>query len=139
MRQLAYLPDAVPLPPAIPGGYTDNGVSEILMLDAWRMLVLERAYSLGAGNSLRLYEIDTREASDTLALDRLREDGFRPAPKRLVADFAQLGLARLDNTEAMCWGPRRPNGNRTLVVASDDNFSARQATQFAAFEYLEAT
>lgn len=139
VRQLAYLPDAVPLPPAIPGGYADNGVSEVLMLDAWRMLVLERAYSLGAGNSLRLYEIDTREAYDTLALDRLREGEFRAVPKRLVADFAQLGLARLDNTEAMCWGPRLGNGNRTLVMASDDNFSARQATQFAAFEYLETT
>ncbi|HYE39620.1 MAG TPA: esterase-like activity of phytase family protein [Ramlibacter sp.] len=139
LRQVAYLPDAVPLRPAIPGGYADNGVSEILMLDAWRMLVLERAYSLGVGNSLRLYEIDTREASDTLALDTLREGDFRAAPKRWVADFAQLGLTRLDNTEAMCWGPRRPDGKRTLVVASDDNFSARQATQFAAFEYLEAT
>lgn len=139
VRQLAYPPDQIPQAPAIPGGYADNGVSEILMLDAWRMLVLERAYSLGVGNSLRLYEIDTRDASDTLALDRLDDGRLRLPAKRLVADFAQLGLSRLDNTEAMCWGPRLPNGSRTLVVASDDNFSARQATQFAAFEYLEPT
>ena len=26
-----------------------------------------------------------------------------------------------------------------LVVVSDDNFSARQVTQFAAFDYLETT
>lgn len=139
LRQIAYGPDAIPQPPAIPGGYADNGVSEILMLDAWRMLVLERAYSLGVGNSLRLYEIDTREGTDTLALDRLHGSGLRLPAKRLVADFAQLGLSRLDNTEALCWGPRLPHGSRTLVVASDDNFSARQATQFAAFEYLETT
>ena len=139
VRQFAYAPDAIPQPPAIPGGYADNGVSEILMLDAWRMLVLERAYSLGVGNSLRLYEIDTREVSDTLALERLEATGLRLPAKHLVADFAQLGLSRLDNTEAMCWGPRLPNGSRSLVVASDDNFSARQATQFAAFEYLETT
>jgi hypothetical protein len=137
VRQVAYPPDPIPQPPAIPGGYADNGVSEVLMLDAWRMLVLERAYSLGVGNSLRLYEIDTRAASDTLALTRLQEGNHRPAEKRLVADFAQLGLSRLDNTEGMCWGPRLPSGARTLVVVSDDNFSARQATQFAAFEYLE--
>jgi hypothetical protein len=37
----------------------------------------------------------------------------------------------------MCWGPRLPNGHRSLVVVSDDNFNARQVTQFAAFDYLE--
>ncbi|MBE7367314.1 esterase-like activity of phytase family protein [Ramlibacter pallidus] len=138
VRQVAYLPDAVPLPPVVPGGYADNGISEVLMLDGARMLVLERAYSMGAGNSLRLYEIDTRSGSDTLALERLREGSYHPAPKRLVADFAHLGLSLLDNTEGMCWGPRLPNGRRTLVVVSEDNFSARQVTQFAAFEYLES-
>jgi hypothetical protein len=137
LRQLAYRADAVPMPPLIPGGFTDNGVSEILMIDAHRMLVLERAYSLGAGTSMRLYEIDTREGSDTLALPQLREGEYTPAGKRFVADFAQLGLARRDNTEGMCWGPRLPNGHRSLVVVSDDNFSARQITQFAAFDYGE--
>jgi hypothetical protein len=139
LRQIAYLPDAVPHPPTVPGGYTDNGVSEILMLDADRMLVLERAYSMGVGNSLRLYEIDTRAGSDTLALSRLAAGEYRPVRKRLVADFAHLGLSRLDNTEGMCWGPRLPNGHRSLVVVSDDNFSARQVTQFAAFDYLESS
>lgn len=138
LRQVAYLPDAVPQAPLVPGSYSDNGVSEILMLDEHRMLVLERAYSMGVGNSLRLYEIDTREGSDTLAVERLRAAEYRPCAKRLIADFATLGLSRLDNTEGMCWGPRLPNGHRSLVVVSDDNFSARQATQFAAFDYLEA-
>jgi hypothetical protein len=137
LRQIAYLPDAVPMPPLIPGGFTDNGVSEALMIDAHRMLVLERAYSLGAGTSMRLYEIDTRAGSDTLALPQLREGAYQPAPKRFIADFRQLGLRRLDNTEGMCWGPRLPNGHRSLVVVSDDNFSARQITQFAAFDYGE--
>jgi hypothetical protein len=139
VRQIAYPPDAVPQRPAFPGGFTDNGVSEILMIDNHRMLVLERGFSLGVGTSMRLYEIDTREASDTLALARLRPGEFRASAKRLVADFAHLGLSRLDNTEGMCWGPRLPNGHRTLVVVSDDNFSARQVTQFAAFDYLEST
>jgi hypothetical protein len=137
IRQVAYLPDAVPLPPLVPGGFTDNGVSEVLMIDAHRMLVLERGYSLGAGASLRLYAIDTREGSDTLPLERLVPGEFRPVTKRFVADFAQLGLARLDNTEGMCWGPPQANGRRTLVVVSDDNFRAAQVTQFAAFDYLE--
>jgi len=136
-RQLAYVPDAIPQPPAFPGGYADNGVSEILMLDEARMLVLERAYSLGVGNSLRLYEIDTRDASDTLSLARLQAGGFRPARKRLVADFSHLGLSRLDNTEGMCWGPRLPSGNRSIHFISDDNFNSPQIAHWVAFEFLD--
>lgn len=139
VRQVAYLPDAVPQASPIPAGFTDNGVSEILMMDAHRMLVLERAYILAVGTSLRLYEVDTRAGSDTLGIDTLAPGAFRPCPKRLVADFSQLGLSRLDNTEGMCWGPRLPSGRRTLVCVSDDNFRSAQVTQFAAFDYLEDT
>ena len=38
MRQIAYVPDAIPLRPLVPGSYADNGVSEVLMLDAHRLL-----------------------------------------------------------------------------------------------------
>ena len=136
-RQIAYVPDAIPLRPLIPGSLADNGISEVLMLDADRMLVLERAYATGAGNSLRLYEIDTRDATDVLETDALAAGNHRSAPKTLVADFAQLGLSRLDNTEGMCWGPALSDGKRTLVVVSDDNFNPLQTTQFAAFEYTD--
>lgn len=137
LRQIAYVPDAIPEPPKPADALADNGVSEILMLDAHRLLVLERAYMSGVGNSLRLYQIDTREASDTLALPVLRSGNHRPAPKTLVADFSRLGLSRLDNTEGMSWGPTLPNGRRTLVVVSDDNFNPDQITQFAAFEFID--
>ena len=137
VRQVAYMPDAVPQGPTVPGMPAENGISEILMIDAQRMLVLERAYIFGHGMSLRIYEIDTASGSDTLAQESLRPGEYRPCAKRLVADFATLGLTRLDNTEGMCWGPRLPNGHRSLVVVSDDNFRAEQVTQFAAFEYLE--
>ena len=135
VRQIAYVPDAIPLRPLIPGSYADNGVSEVLMRDAHRMLVLERAYATGAGNSLRLYEIDTRTASDVLDVDTLAPGNHRPAAKTLVADFAALGLTRLDNTEGMCWGPPLPDGQRMLVVVSDDNFNPLQVTQFVAFAF----
>ncbi len=137
MRQIAYVPDAIPLRPLVPGTYADNGVSEVLMLDAHRMLVLERAYATGAGNSLRLYEIDTRAADDVLAIDALTPGNHRPTAKTLVANFATLGLSRLDNTEGMCWGPSLPDGRRLLVVVSDDNFNPLQVTQFAAFAYTD--
>ncbi|MEJ8852010.1 esterase-like activity of phytase family protein [Variovorax rhizosphaerae] len=137
LRQLAYLNDAVPVRPLVPGTHAENGVSEILMLDAHRMLVLERAWAAGTGNSLRLYEIDTRGATDVLAIEALAPGNHRPVAKTLVADFSTLGLSRLDNTEGMCWGPTLPNGHPLLVVISDDNFNPLQITQFAAFEFID--
>jgi hypothetical protein len=53
-RQITYVPDAIPTRPLIPWTHADNGVSEVLMIDANRMLVLERAYATGVGNSVRL-------------------------------------------------------------------------------------
>jgi len=114
----------------------------VLMLDAHRMLVLERAYMSGLDdrrrNSMRLYAIDTRQASDTLNIAVLKPGNHTPAGKTLVSSFINFpALIRLDNTEGMCWGPVLPNGHKTLLFVSDDNFSPRQITQFLAFEFLE--
>ena len=147
LRQIAYIPDAIPRPPRPALATADNGISEILMFDADRMLVLERAYMAGydsaTGNSLRLYLIDTRGGSNTLALPALLAGTYTPVQKTLLADFsafvgpgAGVRLDRLDNTEGMTWGPRLPNGNRSLVFISDDNFNPRQITQLLAFEFL---
>lgn len=142
LRQIAYVPDAIPKAPVPPSANADNGVVEVLMLDAHRMLVLERAYMAGLSdkhrNSIRLYLIDTRMATDTLSIAALKPGNHTPAAKTLVADFANYpALTRLDNTEGMCWGPNLPNGNRTLLFVSDDDFNPRQITQFLAFEFLE--
>lgn len=157
--QRAYMPDAIPQAPVPAIGFADNGVSEILALDGNRLLVLERAYMMGVGNSLRLYLVDTRDGSDTLAempLPPPPAPSWWPMPKTLVADFSTFigpqpggrpGLKRLDNTEGMAWGPRLPAANgqpdpggaRTLVFVSDDNFNPGQTTQLIAFEFLENT
>ena len=144
IKQIAYLPDAIPKAPSPPSANADNGVVEVLMLDAHRMLVLERAYMAGLGdkdrNSMRLYAIDTRQATDTLRIAALKPGNHISAAKTWVADFASFpALTRLDNTEGMCWGPVLPNGNRKLLFVSDDNFNPRQITQFLAFEFLEST
>jgi hypothetical protein len=141
VRQIAYVPDAVPLAPLVPGGYVDNGISEVLMLDARQMLVLERSYSLGKGNSLRLYQIDVTQGTNTLDVAQLHPGPFVASPKTLLANFSQTGLDRLDNTEGMAWGPLLPAQaggaeRKTLVFVSDDNFLPTQITQFVAFEWL---
>lgn len=136
LRQFAYNLDALPHRPMPPTGFADNGAPEILMLDEHRMLVLERSFAQGIGNSIRIYWVDTRDGGDTLNLPSLNGSNVRIAQKRLVLNFDSLNLLRLDNTEAMSFGPRLPNGNRTLLVASDDNFNRNQINQFLAFEVL---
>lgn len=145
-RQIAYVPDAIPFAPSAlglsppasltPAGLMDNGVSEIWMASETGMLVLERAWAYGMGNSLRLYWIDTDDADDVLGMPSLAGTTFKPADKVLLLDFAKAGLPRLDNTEGMTRGPTLPNGNPTLVFVSDDNFNSSQITQFVAFEWL---
>lgn len=128
----------------LPWGPQMNGVSEILADGAHHLLVLERAYSAGAGFAARLYRIDTRAGSDTLALDALTPSNHHSPPKTLVADFAALGLD-VDNLEGMTWGPSLPGGGAggstagscVLVFVSDDNFNPAQVTQFIATEYLD--
>ena len=97
-----------------------------------------------SGNSLRLYLVDTRQGSDTLATPVLQSGTYRAVEKTLIADFSAFTgpgagprLERLDNTEGMAWGPVLTNGNRSLVFISDDNFSSRQISQWLAFEFLD--
>ena len=139
LRQFAYPLDAIPAEPA-PGKDAENGVSEILALPDGELLVLERATVQSADgvhtNYIRLYATDARGATDIKSLPGLAGAQFAPARKRLVLDFGTLGLARVDNLEAMGFGPRLPNGHATLVFASDDNFGKTQVTQFLLFEVL---
>jgi hypothetical protein len=56
-----------------------------------------------------------------------------PVQKRLLLDLDTLGI-ELENLEGMTLGPRLADGSQTLVVISDDNFSADQKTQVLLFK-----
>ncbi|WP_106581666.1 esterase-like activity of phytase family protein [Murinocardiopsis flavida] len=114
--------------------YMDNGVPAILPVDdKGRYLVLERAYSDGNGYRIRIYEVDTAKAQDVRRIDSLAtEPPTRPLRKELVADLGQMGVDPVYNAEGMTWGPRLPNGDRTLVMVVDDNFSAEEKSQVIA-------
>ncbi|CAH1660546.1 Phytase-like domain-containing protein [Hyphomicrobiales bacterium] len=131
-----YVTDPIRMAPAKAGGFADNGVSDILALDEGSLLVMERGYSAGKGNDVRLYRTDRRNATDVSAIDALSGANWTPLGKTLVLDLATLGVA-LDNFEGMDFGPRLENGNRTLVIVSDDNFNDAQTTKFLAFEVIE--
>lgn len=133
-RRLAehvYVVDAVAMPPPTPGLFRTNGLVELLG-GAGMLLALERGYTMGAGNSVKIYRLDLAAASDVANRPALAGTPFTPVGKTLLLDLGLLGVP-LDNLEGMSWGPRLPNGRRSLVLVSDNNFSARQVTQFLLF------
>jgi hypothetical protein len=137
LAQYVYLTDPIPVaPPA--GKLADNGVAEILMISDTKMLVVERSGSQDANNVfnfyIRIYEADIAGATDVSKIDSLQGARYTPMNKRLIANLNSLGLAKVDNIEGITWGPRLENGNRSLVIVSDDNFNATQVTQLLAFE-----
>lgn len=126
-----------PRPPAGVAGQGNNGVSDLVALDEGRLLALERAYMVPAGgtgtNTIRVFEVVVPAAAPARVATPPR------VSKRLVLDLNDVigrlepGLQVLDNFEGMALGPRLPSGARSLLLASDDNFNARQRTVFLAF------
>ena len=137
-----YWIDRVAEPPDPAGGFSTAGVVEIAALDDETLLVLERSFSVGRGNDVRLYEAVLSEATDILAIDELARHGtagVRPVAKRLLMHIDRLGVEP-DNLEGMTLGPTLPDGRRTLLLIADDNFNrAQQVTQILAFALGDRT
>jgi hypothetical protein len=117
-----------------------NGIVEVLPIDdVGTMLVMERSFSVGGvggggtGNVVVINEVSTEGASDVLGIDALYDGGspiaFTPVSQHEVFAFDDLGIP-IDNIEGMTFGPPLPDGRQTLVIVSDNNFSAGQFTQF---------
>ena len=110
-----------------------NGLTEILHLETDQFLVLERAYSAGhknKGNKVKLFMADITQATNIKGIDQLKSNTkeIRFAQKSLLFDFEtikdKLTDQVVDNLEGLCYGPTLKNGNKTLVIVSDDNFSS---------------
>lgn len=112
----------------------DTGVPSILAFpdDPDRYLVLERTWVAGAGFKIRVFDTTTRGATRVQGMDSLAGQPVVPMRKKLVTDFHDLALSTVDNTEGMTWGPSLPDGERTLLLVSDDNFAQDEVTQIVA-------
>ncbi|MDP0490347.1 MAG: esterase-like activity of phytase family protein [Verrucomicrobiota bacterium JB023] len=121
-QQFTYPVGLIPDAPVPAGSFATNGLVELLALDdAGSYLALERAFSLGVGNTVKLFELNI-------------ERGNGPVVKRELLDIEQdLGIVP-DNLEALVFGPTLPDGRQSLLIVSDNNFNAaNQKTQFLAF------
>lgn len=135
LAQYAYPVEPLFAAPQPPNDHNSNGISSLLAYDEHsprRFLALERGFAAGVGTKGRVYEFSTLGASDVLHQHSLREGAFRPVRKRLLLDLDDIGVSRTDNVEGITWGPELPTGERTLLVISDNNFSANQTTQIIA-------
>ena len=133
--QFAYVAEPVAAAPVPEDAFRTSGLVELLALedDGRLLLSLERSFSVGVGNAVRLYGVDVTEATDVSGRAALADDVV-PAQKTLLVDFDTLGLAALDNVEGMAWGPALDDGRRSLILISDDNFNdGVQVTQVLAF------
>lgn len=127
VAEYTYRTEPVQDVPSPADAFANNGLVELLALDdRGTLLALERSFSTGvSGNDIRLF-IARPDPAGADASGRV------PLRKELVLDFDDFGIT-LDNVEGMTFGPDLPDGRRSLVFVSDDNFSETQATQFLAF------
>lgn len=128
---------------AFAAGGTVKGVVELLALTETDMLSLERTYIEEAArpgqgtNRAEIYRVSIDGATDVSSVGSLRDmPGAVPVRKTLVLDLSTVpGLSpelapSLDNFEGLALGPRLADGRQSLVMVSDDNFSAQQRTWF---------
>ncbi|NUP82839.1 MAG: esterase-like activity of phytase family protein [Nonomuraea sp.] len=117
------------------------GVPEVQATPDGRLLVLERGFTSGVGNTVRLYLADPRHATDTSGVGNLTgQAGVRVIGKTLLADIADcpsLGATAkqpqpnplLDNIEGMTI-TGHDHGRLKVLLVSDDNQGATQTTRF---------
>ncbi|WP_420628291.1 esterase-like activity of phytase family protein [Candidatus Leptofilum sp.] len=139
-HEFVYEVGEVPEVPDPPDAFRTNGLVELLPIDnSGTLLAMERAFSVGQGNTVGIYEISIAGATDVLGYDDLYDETtgtavpFTPVSKTLVFDVeADFGVAP-DNLEGMTFGPMLPDGRHLLILVSDNNFNpANQLTQFIA-------
>jgi 3-phytase/alkaline phosphatase D len=129
-RQYVYQTDPVVAPSSI---FTVNGLVELLPLNNQFLLAMERSFSVGVGNDIRIYRVALPGATDVNGVDDLDQiSHVTPAQKTLLLDLDVLGLT-LDNIEGMTLGPRLPDGRQSVLLVSDNNFTPGQVSQFLLF------
>ncbi len=124
--------DAVPGAPFGP----DNGLPELLAISDTQFIAIERAFAFGVGNTIRLTLAEiTADTTDVSSFASLTGADYTPMRRTLLLEMPITfeGIT-LDNIEGVSWGKTLANGNRTLVLVADNNFSATQSTQFIALE-----
>jgi hypothetical protein len=149
--EYAYPVGKVDIPSDYEGPSGAVGLVEILPLDDGSLLSMERTFvreTTGAKRSLNhitIFRTSFKGATDVRTLFSLRgAPRVRPMRKSRILSLGDIApqlppaLATLDNFEGLSVGPRLPNGDSTLLLVSDDNFSTSQVTAFLLLRVVPA-
>lgn len=138
IAQYAYKLDPVAYAPNPVGSFMVNGIPDILSISNQQLLVMERSFSTGRlACTIKIFLVDLNQAADISQVNSLKQEPpASPLKKKLLLNMDKLGIYT-DNVEGMCFGPRLPNGKRTLWMIADNNFSPLERTQLFLFEVNE--
>ena len=116
------------------GNFQTNGLVELIALDDTHLLSLERSFSLDTGNIIKIFKVDLSNADNIQNINALNNQftHISPVQKELLLDLSNLELIS-DNIEGMTFGSRLPDGRRSLILVSDNNFNPLQSTQILIF------
>ncbi|OUD35987.1 esterase-like activity of phytase family protein [Flavobacterium sp. FPG59] len=135
--QYGYLLDPIAREPNPSGAFAVNGISAIQYYSKNKLFVVERSYSTGTQEcTVKVFLCDLKKATNVKNNTSLLNQNIQLGSKKLVLNMDDLGIF-IDNIEGITFGPKLANGNRSLVLVSDNNFAEKQKTQFFLFEVME--
>ena len=141
-RQFPYLLEPIAKIPWL--YFAVNGVTDLLEYAPDKFLILERGFAAGHGqngNTVRIYDVDASLGTNILDRNNLKVSFYNPAKKTLLYDFKWakdfLSEGFIDNIEGIIFGPQLSNGNKSLILISDNNFNSlgSQANQVILMEF----
>jgi len=137
IAQYAYLLEPVAKPANAPAAFKINGISEILSLGNKKLLVVERSFSTGdIACTIKVFVADLKKAADVTSIKSMKETPpDRIITKKMLLNMDDLGIF-IDNIEGVTFGPDLPNGHKTLLFVSDNNFVPLEKMQLLLFEII---
>jgi len=135
--QYAYALEPVAQPANPPTAFKINGISEIISLGNKRLLTVERSFSTGnLACTIKIFIADLNQATPIENIKSLTETPPEyPVSKKLLLNMDDLGIF-IDNIEGVTFGPDLPNGHKTLLFVSDNNFIPFEKMQLLLFEII---
>jgi hypothetical protein len=129
--------------PDRPASPSDVAVADLIAVSESRLLVLEKGFKEGEGNTVRIFLASLKHEEDVSDEPVLSAPDLSPVKKTLLVDVGTCPASGatnpgpqvnplLDNFEGMTLGPILPGGRRALILISDDNLSAVQVTRVIA-------
>ncbi len=127
LSEHAYATDVV-----VTGG-GDYGISDLVAISTNELLVLERGWTKGVGNTCRIYRVSVEDSTAICQGVESLEATGPVLRKQLFVDLEALPATNcppakqhqvtplMENYEGITIGPRLPDGRASLILVSDDN------------------